>query len=279
MSRFLILSISLACWSLDRVGNGLRRLLGRRRPPTGVVLFYHAVPRAYRTAFAGQMDRLQRWSKPVQCDFTGPFADGQHYSAVTFDDAFQSVVDQALPELDQRQIPTTIFAPSGALGGPPAWPMLEECPDGGEVIVSRETLASIQGPLVRIGSHTVSHARLSELPIDQARAEITDSRATLERLLGTTVTTLAFPYGAHDQGTLDLCRDAGYEHVFTILPLPSFPSRDPFVVGRVGVDPWDTPLEFRLKAQGAYRWRPWAARIKRALRPERRLAPVGGAPS
>ncbi|MFT5049179.1 MAG: peptidoglycan/xylan/chitin deacetylase (PgdA/CDA1 family) [Chlamydiales bacterium] len=267
VGRLLILSLSLACWSLDRLTGGLRRLLGRPCSPTGIVLFYHAVPPQHRAAFAAQMDRLQRWSTPVHCDFTGPFTAGEYYSAVTFDDAFQSVVDEALPELEERGIPTTIFAPSGALDGPPPWPMLAECPDSSETIVQAETLARIQSPLVKIGSHTVNHARLPEVPVEQARSEISDSRTTLERVLGTPVTTLAFPYGAHDEQTLELCRAAGYEHVFTILPLPAFPSRDPFVVGRVGVDPWDSPLEFRLKAQGAYRWRPWAARIKRALRP------------
>ena len=38
---------------------------------------------------------------------------------------------------------------------------------------------------------------------------------------------------------------------------------DDFVVGRVQVDPWDWPIEVRLKALGAYRWMAWWMHARR----------------
>jgi hypothetical protein len=62
-----------------------------------------------------------------------------------------------------------------------------------------------------------------------------------------------------------LCREAGYERIFTTLPVFAFAEPGEFVVGRVRVDPTDWPLEFRLKLAGAYRWLPAAFAFKRLI--------------
>src|SRR2546425_6542314 len=71
---------------------------------TCVVLYYHAVPCEYRRHFARQMDILVRSTKPVAAGLTSPLPRGGHYSAVTFDDGYESVIENALPELEQRNI-------------------------------------------------------------------------------------------------------------------------------------------------------------------------------
>lgn len=73
-------------------------------------------------------------------------------------------------------------------------------------------------PLVEIGSHTVSHPRISSLSPEGAFAELCDSQTRLQEKLGVRVKSFAFPYGRNaDCGPRDfeLARKAGYTSVAT----------------------------------------------------------------
>ena len=68
-------------------------------------------------------------------------------------------------------------------------------------------------PYMEIGGHTVSHARLSSLPLEDARQEIAGCRARLQERLGLPVRHFAFPYGQRgDCGEREfgLAREAGF---------------------------------------------------------------------
>ena len=66
------------------------------------------------------------------------------------------------------------------------------------------------GGLVEIGAHSVSHPRLTQLPRDEQRAEIVQSRAECRRILGTDPSCFAFPNGDHDAASVELVREAGF---------------------------------------------------------------------
>jgi peptidoglycan/xylan/chitin deacetylase (PgdA/CDA1 family) len=102
----------------------------------------------------------------------------------------------------------------------------------------------------------VTHPLLTQVEESEARGEIQDSRTKLEAMLDRGVTQFSFPFGGFNEKLLQICREAGYERVYTTLPAFAFERGDEFVVGRVRVDPTDWPLEFRLKLAGAYRWLP-----------------------
>jgi peptidoglycan/xylan/chitin deacetylase (PgdA/CDA1 family) len=79
-----------------------------------------------------------------------------------------------------------------------SWEMLEELKDD---------------PLVEIGAHTVTHARLSALPEARALTELTGCRRRLQEKLDLEVRHFAFPYGrSGDAGPRDfrLAREAGF---------------------------------------------------------------------
>ena len=52
---------------------------------------------------------------------------------------------------------------------------------------------------MEVGAHTVRHLQLPALSRPEQVTEIADSRHVLERVLGTPVTALAYPYGAFDE--------------------------------------------------------------------------------
>jgi peptidoglycan/xylan/chitin deacetylase (PgdA/CDA1 family) len=103
------------------------------------------------------------------------------------------------------------------------------------------------------------------LPEEQARVELFDSRNKLRTLLNRDITLFSFPYGATSQRLVDLCREAGYERVFTIIPTLALSDPCEFITGRIAVDPTDWPVEFRLKLLGAYQWLPKIFKLKGRL--------------
>lgn len=255
LKRFIKLLISLAVRAGDILRNACLRLVGRKPRGSAVILYYHAVPTSQRQQFARQMDELVRVAKPIRSDFSFPLEPGVHHCAVTFDDGFVSVLDNALPEMEARSIPSTMFVPSGSLGGPPKWIKNPSHPSLKEVVMTPDRLASMGNHgSVTIASHSISHPNFLALDDTTAVRELTESKAVLEAALGKPVTLFSFPHGKHDAGLLEKAKAAGYQRVFTIDPECLTDPADRFALGRVAVEPTDSPLEFRLKALGAYRW-------------------------
>jgi peptidoglycan/xylan/chitin deacetylase (PgdA/CDA1 family) len=239
---------------------------GRLRPssPKLTILYYHAVPEDRAAAFDAQMAYLRRETNLVHADYSGSLEPHRPNVAVTFDDAFRSVRENALPALVRHAIPTTIFVPTGWLGRAPGWAMETEA-DRVEVVMTGEELLSLPPEIIAIGSHTADHPHLTKLSDDEAAAQLTTSRAALETLTGRTVDTLAFPYGDHGARTLELARAAGYRFVYTVAPQAIRAGDVGKSRGRTSADPSDSPKLFALKARGAFDWMPIASRVKAAV--------------
>jgi len=257
--RILKLLISTTYFAFAFARNLLLRLAGKFPEALCVVLYYHSVPQKSRERFARQMEVLLRWTKPISADSRIALSPGTLYSAITFDDGFQSYLETALPELEKRKIPSTVFIVTGGLGQLTDWEGYHE------KIMSLDQLLSLPSPLVTIGSHTVTHPFLSGVPENAASRELAESRERLEEWLQRKINLFSFPYGDFNEELVGNCRAAGYERVFTTLPFPAFSDPDEFVTGRVCVEPSDWQIEFLLKIHGAYRWLPLAFSLKRKL--------------
>jgi peptidoglycan/xylan/chitin deacetylase (PgdA/CDA1 family) len=266
VKRLLNLAISLLFAVGDWVISHVRRLLGQAPASKCVVLAYHSVSAGERSRFARQMDVLLRMARPVPADLGMLPSDGAAYAAVTFDDGFQNIVDNALPELRQRRIPSTLFIVTESLGSNRAWEHRGGDDTRDEQVMSAEQLSKIEPELVSIGSHTMTHPFLPSIDKNQLEQELAGSRKKLKEIVNRDVRTLSFPYGAFNQSIIESCRQAGYERVFTALPLFAVSEPNEFVTGRVGAAPTDWPIEFRLKLSGAYRWLPNAYALKRNIR-------------
>ncbi len=234
--------------------------------PKLTILYYHAVPPAHAAAFDAQMAHLKRTANLVLADHTGPLASDRPNVAVTFDDAFRSVRENALPALTRHRVPATIFVPTGNLGRQPGWRM-ETSGDRDEFVMTAEEIADLPRDLIAIGSHTVTHPRLTTLLDGEVANQLASSRADLEGLLGCVVDTLAFPYGDHDGRIVEQARAAGYRFVYTVAPQAIGAGDAGISRGRTSVDPADSPGLFALKVRGAFDWMPLASSLKGAFRP------------
>ncbi len=132
----------------------------------------------------------------------------QREVAFTFDDGFESVLLNALPPLTSAGFTSINYLVADLLGKTNLWDAaFPETPqrlmDAAQV---RDWLAAGQ----KIGAHTLTHPKLTQLSDDEARREISDSRKKLEDLFGIEVTDFCYPYGDHDERITALVAEAGY---------------------------------------------------------------------
>lgn len=253
---------------LWQVGGLCRRrllaALGRHVDGRLVVLYYHGVSSDASAGFARQMHALARTATVVRADHQVPLPAGARCAAVTFDDAFRSVLEHAVPELLRQGFPATVFVPTAHIGRRPGWEA-ETGLASEEAVMSAEELRGLPDS-IELGSHTALHSHLLRLDDEQLHEELAGSKASLTGLIGRPVTLLAFPYGEYDERVVRACRSAGYERVFTIEPRPADSQARDFVRGRVSVEPTDGPIVFQLKASGAYAWMTHASALKARIR-------------
>jgi peptidoglycan/xylan/chitin deacetylase (PgdA/CDA1 family) len=263
--RIFNLMIGLLVAAIDVLRKALLRLRGKPSRKICVVFAFHSVRNEHRDRFARQMDVLLRHAAPVSADIASLPNDRCHYAAITFDDGVANLIQNALPELQKRGIPATVFVVTEMLGENPRWEYRGANSTLQEKIMSETQLCALPTALITIGSHTATHPYLPALSMENLQRELEGSRLKLETMLNRPVKLFSSPYGEFDDRILDACRKAGYQRVFTTVPHLAFTNPQDFVTGRVGAAPTDWPIEFRLKLAGAYRWVPYAYALKRRI--------------
>ena len=113
--------------------------------------------------------------------------------------------------------------------------------------------ACAEHPLVTIGSHTVSHPRLTRCDDAALAAELEESRRLLEDWCGATVDLFAYPKGDYDLRVARAVRDAGYRAAFAEDPVGA--GLPDFEIPRIGLYAHDAAY-LSAKLSGLHR-RPW----------------------
>ncbi len=125
-----------------------------------------------------------------------------------------------------------------ALDGLAAWADVPVGPRASHRNVSVEELVELDGGVVTVGGHTMTHPLLPEVPADRRLAEIVDNKAHLEDLLGRPVDAFSYPFGAHDDASVAAVRHCGYRLAVTTRPSTTTGSTDPLRIGRFDVKDW-----------------------------------------
>ena len=175
--------------------------------------------------------------------------------AITFDDAYRSVIDIAFPVMSSLGLTATVFVPTSFVGSPApmSWPGVDRWlggPHEAELrCMSWDDLGQLQEAGWEIGSHTHTHARLPTLEDDALARELVESHETCSERLGRPCRSLAYPFGAYDDRVVAAARSAGYLAAGT---LPArIHGRSPLSWPRIGIYHGDTDLRFRAKVSPA----------------------------
>lgn len=122
--------------------------------------------------------------------------------AISVDDAFRTLYDNAWPIFQREGLPFTLFVATEALDrGLPdymTWDQIRELHDHG----------------VTIGSQAVTHPHMPTHNTARNRLELTDSADRLAKEVGTRPTLFAYPYGEASSEIMSLARETGYIAAF-----------------------------------------------------------------
>lgn len=228
-----------------------------------LVLCYHAVGDVAAGAFvsAAQLDRqlgLLVAGGYRRSTFTEAVL-GSHDDrvlAVTFDDGHESVLTDALPVLERHALIGTVFPRLDLLGT--------------EGFLTLQGLQALAAAGWEIGSHTLTHRKLSALPDDELDHELRGSKAELESLLGVPCRSIAFPGGVADRRVVAAAEAAGYEAGAALHGVSA--PYGTFAWPRVGVHGGEGILLFRVRVS-----RPFRA-LRRSERGTRFVSRVAGVP-
>jgi len=136
--------------------------------------------------------------------------------AVTFDDGYESVYEEALPEMLARGIPGTVFPVVGSIGGWNEWDVnLAPRPVRH---LSWAQLKELSKAGFEIGSHTLTHRDLTRLDPKVLGRELRDSKKMIEDMTGVKVTAISYPFGRYSRRVMDQAVAAGYTCGFASSP-------------------------------------------------------------
>jgi len=185
-------------------------------------------------------------------------AEGGKRLVVTFDDAYRSVYQLARPILSELGVPATVFVPVHFVdsGAPMAWPgtdrWLGTTHESELTGMTWSEIRSLADNGWEIGSHTLSHPRLTQIGNAALEKELVASRQRCEDRLGRTCYSLAYPYGDVDERVVRATERAGY---VTAAGLPKrLDSRGPLEWPRIGVSHADSARRFALKVSPILRY-------------------------
>lgn len=150
--------------------------------------------------------------------------------AITFDDGYVNVLRYGIEPLAASRFRAVQFLVADLLGKCNEWDVpLGEVPepmmDAAQV---REWLAAGH----EIGSHTLTHPYLTQIPAGRAREEIQASRHKLEDLFQRPIEHFCYPYGDWDERVRDLAGEAGYRTASTTDPGVNTASTSPLALKR-----------------------------------------------
>jgi peptidoglycan/xylan/chitin deacetylase (PgdA/CDA1 family) len=193
--------------------------------PDLLILCYHAVSDDWPTEFSVRPARLdaqlrfliRRGYRPATLTEALRHPPTERTVAVTFDDAYRSVIERALPVLSSHGAPATVFAPTAYVGGGErlSWSAMSRwagTPFEAELeCMSWDDLRALDAAGWEIGSHSSTHPDLTGLGDAELDAELAGSRTACEEALQRPCTSLAYPFGAHDRRVAEHARATGYE--------------------------------------------------------------------
>lgn len=236
----------------------LTRAYFRHSPPHGpVVLMYHGIQPGHSVPdwpwavslerFRAQLDFLadEGYATPTLHELTSPPADGwpPRTVVITFDDGY---VDNlaAFEELTKRGMRASWFIVSGSIGQPPGWSS-DGRPHGR--LLDESELRVMHAAGMEIGSHSVSHPRLTDIDEIRLDHELLDSRIALEQVIGGPVASFAYPYGDWNAPCQIAVERAGYRVACTTRTGWALRDQNPYQFRRLTIFNTDTTATFARK--------------------------------
>ncbi len=145
---------------------------------------------------------------------------------LTFDDGYADFATTAVPILVAHHFVAVSYVITGKIGTPN--------------YMTAEQLKQVEAVGMVIGAHTVHHLALAKVSPASANAEIVQSKAALEQLLGHPVVDFCYPFGSFNAQVVAMVQAAGFLDAVTTVAGLSHPPATVFTLTRQRVGGGDT---------------------------------------
>jgi peptidoglycan/xylan/chitin deacetylase (PgdA/CDA1 family) len=200
--------------------------------------------RRFRVVPLAEVFRLARSGGPIP----------RRTVAITFDDCYRDNL-AAARVLAEHGLPACFFIPTSFVGTDAVFPWDRDLPRMPNL--SWDEIREMASLGHEIGSHTVTHPDMAQVPEDQARRELAESKETLEREIGRPVRWFAYPFGGPEHiraDRLHLVTEAGYEGCVSAYGDFVHPDPKALLLPRKDVQDFKSLLHFELYTAGCLRW-------------------------
>tara|TARA_R110002073_G_scaffold293075_1_gene458537 strand:+ start:94888 stop:95742 length:855 start_codon:yes stop_codon:yes gene_type:complete len=204
--------------------------------------------------FSQQMDILARSYRVISLtQALTELANGKvkrNTVVITFDDGYLDNLTHALPMMEERGLPASVFVTTEFASGAQQHPRYGSSArlhmNWGEV---KEWL---RFPGNEVGAHSRSHPYLQRVSDEQCREEIAGCMGDMAAAGVAHNGIFCYPSGDVTEREAHRVRASGYVAAVTVAPGVNFPTTNRFWLHRTEVTDRDTPLLFRLKLAGCF---------------------------
>lgn len=140
---------------------------------------------------------------------------------LTFDDGYEDAYANAFPALQSHGMVGTFFIITGDVGK--------------SKYVTWDQIKAMDGAGMEIGAHTVTHPNLKSLDAKKQSEEILGSITELQKNLGMTIKSFAYPLGKYNTTSLGIVRKSGIPFAVTTHHGIAQSGQNPFTLPRLRV--------------------------------------------
>jgi peptidoglycan/xylan/chitin deacetylase (PgdA/CDA1 family) len=169
--------------------------------------------------------------------------------ALTFDDGFKDVEENALGVLADLGFSATVFVATDVIDGCAKYFWTD---DDARLLSWSEICELDAGGTLRFEPHTLTHPKLTDLNFEACQHEIAGSKAALEEKLGRETSAFCYPGGFVGPREQELTAAAGYRYGITCEPGMNTPETERLLIRRVQIDRTDGLRDFSAKAGGSH---------------------------
>ena len=166
--------------------------------------------------------------------------DNKFYISLTIDDGY-SCTNDALDLLNNYNIPVTLFVTSENL-------------DKNQYLSSDDLLSISKLSNVQIGSHGLSHKKLSQLSYDNQYIELSESKNILNQIINKDINGVSFPHGSFNIQTIEILNKIGYKFAATSIKGINSSTTNNYLLHRDEVISTDSINDLNKKIKGYYEY-------------------------
>lgn len=179
------------------------------------------------------------------------FDKNNKFVVLTFDDGYEDNYRVMFPILKEYGAKAVIFLLSESTYN--QWDAdNKDNPEKRLSLMSQEQVKEMEAYGIEFGVHTKTHPFLAQLPIEEARAQIVESKQKLEETYGHPFITFAYPYGNLNDAVKEEVRKAGFTFAVSTDSGDVTVDSDLFQIRRIAIFPRNSMLTFLRKVSGRY---------------------------